>query len=116
MKTIHKMKGDVIITEKDDTSDAYIIIEGEVDVSKNGTHLATLYENSMFGEIAMIDDRPRTATCTAKTNCTLGTVTRENYKQLLRYRPEAINPLLRIVATRLRSLTDFMEELHGELK
>ena len=116
MKTIHKNRGDIIIKENEETSDAYIILEGEIDVTKNGQHLATLHENSMFGEIAMIDNRPRTATCTAKTDCSLGTVTRENYKQLLKYRPEAINPLLRIVATRLRALTEFMDDLQGELK
>ena len=113
MKTIHKKAGEVIVTEGDELStDAYIILEGEIDVTKKGRYLATLYENAIFGEISMVDGRPRTATCTAKTNVSLGMVTRENYEQLLRHRPDAINPLLRIVTNRMRNLTDFMEDLY----
>lgn len=113
MKTIFKQKGDIILREGEETDDAYIILEGEIEVTKKNKHLATLRENSIFGEIAMVDSRPRTATCTAKTDVTLGQVTRQNYKQLLKHRPEAINPLLRIVADRMRNLTEFLEDLHN---
>lgn len=113
MKTIFKQKGDIILKEGEETDDAYIILEGEIEVTKKNKHLATLRENSIFGEIAMVDSRPRTATCTAKTDVTLGQVTRQNYKQLLKHRPEAINPLLRIVADRMRNLTEFLEDLHN---
>ena len=112
MKTIHAKPGQVIVVEGDESNDAYIILAGEIEVTKRHRHLAILKENAIFGEISMVDNRPRTATCTAKTACTLGMVTRENYKQLLAHRPDAINPLLRIVASRMRSLTDFMEDLY----
>ena len=116
MKTIHKQAGEVIVREGEESDDAYIILAGEVDVTKKGRHLATLKENSIFGEIAMVDTRPRTATCTAKTGVSLGQVTRENYKQLIKHRPDALNPLLRIVTDRMRSLTDFLEDLYKEQK
>lgn len=116
MKTIHKIKGEIILNEGEETNDAYIILTGEVEVTKKGRTIAVLHENSIFGEIAMVDQRPRTATCTAKTNVSLGQVTRENYKQLLRHRPEAINPLLRVVTDRMRNLTDFLEDLYREQK
>ena len=112
MKTITRLPGDIIVSEGEETNDAYIILSGEIEVTKKGRVIATLHENTIFGEIAMIDSRPRTATCTAKTNVTLGQVTRENYKQLIKHRPDAINPLLRIVTERMRNLTDFLEDLH----
>ena len=34
-----------------------------------------------------------------------------NYKQLIKHRPEALNPLLRVVTDRMRNLTDFLEDL-----
>ena len=116
MLTIFKQVGDVIVREGEESDDAYIILQGEIDVTKKGRHLATLKENSIFGEIALVDQRPRTATCTAKTPCKLGRVTRKDYKELLRLRPEAINPLLRVVTDRMRSLTDFLEDLYKEVK
>tara|TARA_B100000029_G_C17351311_1_gene879035 strand:- start:282 stop:629 length:348 start_codon:yes stop_codon:yes gene_type:complete len=114
MKTIFKQKGDVILREGEESDHAYVILSGDVEVTKQGRVLATLGENSIFGEIAMVDQRPRTATCTAKTPVKLGQVTRENYKQLLKHRPEAINPLLRVVTDRMRNLTKFLEDLYGE--
>ena len=113
MKTLFKKKGDIILREGEETDDAYIILEGEIEVTKKNKQVALLKENSIFGEIAMVDSRPRTATCTAKTDVTLGQVTRQNYKQLLKHRPEAINPLLRIVTDRMRNLTEFLEDLHN---
>tara|TARA_B110000467_G_scaffold160109_1_gene178850 strand:- start:217 stop:543 length:327 start_codon:yes stop_codon:yes gene_type:complete len=106
------MKGDVIVREGEETDEAYIILEGEIEVTKKGKYLATLKENSIFGEIALVDQRPRTATCICKTNCSLGMVTRENYKELIKYRPQAVIPILKIVTDRMRNLMDIMEDLH----
>jgi len=111
MKTIYRGKGETIVKEGEETDDAYIILEGEIEVTKKGKYVATLTENQIFGEIALVDQRPRTATCTAKTAVTLGQVTRSNYTTLLKQRPEAINPLLRIVTDRMRNLMSMVEEI-----
>ena len=111
MKTLLKKAGQIIIKEGEESTDAYIILKGEVDVVKNNKVIATLTENSLFGEIGLVDQRPRTATCVAKTGCTLGTVTRENYTKLLEHRPKAVLPILRLVADRMRNLMSFVEGL-----
>ena len=111
MKTVFKKAGDVILREGEESTDAYIILNGEVNIIKNKEVIATLTENSLFGEIGLVDQRPRTATCVAKTGCTLGTVTRENYTKLLEHRPKAVLPILRLVADRMRNLMSFVEGL-----
>ena len=111
MKTIHKKPGDVIVREGEETDEAYIILSGEIEVTKEGKHLAVLKENSIFGEIALVDQRPRTATCTCKTVCSLGMVTRENYKELIKYRPQAVIPILKIVTDRMRNLMTIMGDM-----
>ena len=109
MKKLFKKAGDVILNEGEESTDAYIILEGQVDVIKNNKVIATLQENSLFGEIGLVDQRPRTATCVAKTRCTLGTVTREHFTILLKHRPKAVLPILKLVAERMRSLLSFVE-------
>ena len=109
MKKLFKKAGDVILNEGEESTDAYIILEGQVDVIKNNKVIATLQENSLFGEIGLVDQRPRTATCVAKTRCTLGTVTREHFTTLLKNRPKAVIPILKLVAERMRSLLSFVE-------
>ena len=111
MKTVFKKAGEVILREGEESTDAYIILNGEVNIFKNKEVIATLTENSLFGEIGLVDQRPRTATCIAKTGCTLGTVTRENYTKLLEHRPKAVLPILRLVADRMRNLMSFVEGL-----
>ena len=111
MQTIYPNKDDVILTEGEESSDAYIILKGEVDVIKKNKVIATLHENAIFGEIGLVDQRPRTATCIAKTDCTLGTVTRANYTKLLEHRPQAVLPILRLVADRMRNLMSFVDGL-----
>ena len=109
MKRLFKKPGDIILNEGEESTDAYIILEGQVDVIKNNEVIATLQENSLFGEIGLLDQRPRTATCIAKTRCTLGTVTREHFAILLEHRPKAVLPILRLVADRMRNLIHFVE-------
>jgi CRP/FNR family transcriptional regulator, cyclic AMP receptor protein len=109
MKKLFKKAGDVILKEGEESTDAYIILDGEIDVIKNNKVIATLQENALFGEIGLVDQRPRTATCVAKTTCTLGTVTREHFTTLLKNRPKAVIPILKLVAERMRSLLSFVE-------
>jgi len=111
MKTVYRGKGETIVKEGEETDEAYIILDGEIEVTKKGKYVATLSQNQIFGEIALVDQRPRTATCTAKTAVTLGQVTRENYLSLLKHRPEAINPILRIVTERMRNLMQIMDDI-----
>ena len=109
MKTLFKRAGDVILKEGEESTDAYIILKGEVNVVKNNKIIVTLQENSIFGEIGLVDQRPRTATCIAKTRCALGVLMRENYTKLLNHRPKAVLPILRLVAYRMRNLMEFVE-------
>ena len=109
MKKLFKKAGDVILKEGEESTDAYIILDGEIDVIKNNKVIATLQENALFGEIGLVDQRPRTATCVAKTRCALGTVTREHFTILLKHRPKAVLPILRLVADRMRNLIHFVD-------
>ena len=60
--------GEVIIQENDLGETAYVITQGQVEVSKelNGqkVHLAYLGAGETFGEMSMIDEKPRSATVT----------------------------------------------------
>jgi MFS family permease len=57
----------------------YVIAAGEVDVSVRGTVVRRLTAGEGFGEIALLRDAPRTATCTARTRCTLLTIERDAF-------------------------------------
>ena len=63
--------GEVIVQENDFGETAYLIEQGQVEVSKaldgQTVHLAYLGVGEIFGEMSMIDEKPRSATVTAVT-------------------------------------------------
>lgn len=60
--------GDVIAEEGKGGIGFFVIESGQVKVSSGGREVATLGPGSSFGEIALIDDGPRSATVTAETD------------------------------------------------
>ncbi len=75
---------------------AYIVEGGEVEITVDDGEetllLATRTAGELFGEMAIIDDKPRSATCRARTDCSLLTISRDQ----LAHRVEATDPILRM--------------------
>jgi CRP-like cAMP-binding protein len=57
--------GDVLCREGRLGREAFVIISGEVEVSRGSQHLATLGAGAVVGELALLGQRPRTASVTA---------------------------------------------------
>jgi MFS family permease len=57
----------------------YVVAEGQADARSDGRYLASLREGDYFGEIALLRDRPRTATVTARTDLQLYALKRDDF-------------------------------------
>ncbi|MFM8302801.1 MAG: cyclic nucleotide-binding domain-containing protein [Actinomycetota bacterium] len=78
-----------------------IILEGEAQVSQGGTVVATRGPGDFFGEIALIANRPRTATVTALTPMKIEVIGRREFQTMLHENPSIATELLGIAADRL---------------
>jgi MFS family permease len=72
-------EGDVIIREGEEGDRFYLVSEGRVDISAKGAYVSTVGPGEPLGEIALLRDVPRTATCTALTAVKLYALTREDF-------------------------------------
>ena len=116
MKTKYYKKGEEIIKEGMLSDCAYIIESGRVEVSKkkpNGEKqsIGILKENDIFGEMGLIDGFPRSATVVALEDCTISIMTQEAFNSLAQHNPQALMPILKVLAKRLRATLSLVEEL-----
>ena len=126
MKKKYFKKGAKIIEEGTLSDCAYIIESGRVQVSKtrvqvsktmsNGEEqvIGILEENDIFGEMSLIDSLPRSATVLALEDCTISVMTPEIFNSLSKHNPEALMPILKILASRLRKVLNILERAEGQ--
>lgn len=98
--------GKVLCRQGDTGQEFFVIMEGEADVTQDGKHIATCHAGDFFGEIALIERVPRTATVTAKTPIRFFVVTSRDFLRLLDEHPGIERKVLRSLARRLIPLAD----------
>ena len=94
--------GQMIFREGDTTQEAYRILKGRVEISIAGEGkaviLAQLGEGDIFGEMAMVDERPRSASAQALEVTECEVLTAENFNEAVLQRPEILTDGERSVA------------------
>ncbi|WP_257445997.1 cyclic nucleotide-binding domain-containing protein [Archangium lipolyticum] len=83
-------RGDVIIHEGHQVDGLYVVLSGEVGVSKGGKPLAQLREGELFGEMSLLQKTPATATVTAARNTSLLRLPREDFDTLILTHPQIL--------------------------
>jgi cAMP-dependent protein kinase regulator len=100
--------GEALITEGERGESMFVLVEGAVEVVRNGGVVDTMSAGAVFGEIALLAEVPRVATIIASEDCLLVEVTREMLKALEARHPQ-LDALLtgffkkRLLANLLRS-------------
>ena len=98
----------MIFSESQRGKDLYIIQSGEVAISKvvNGNEviLAVLKKGDMFGEMALLENKPRSASAIAHSDCRLMVVNLANFNQMVTTQPQMISRLTTTLADRLWSM------------
>ncbi|MEN2997742.1 MAG: cyclic nucleotide-binding domain-containing protein [Brevinematia bacterium] len=97
--------GQVIFCEHEYGEKAYVILKGNVRITKfvNGNEvlLAVLKEGDIFGEMSILENRPRSATATAVGNVELLFVKRGNFEAMVHTRPEIATRIIELLSDRI---------------
>jgi CRP/FNR family transcriptional regulator, cyclic AMP receptor protein len=83
----------------------FVIVEGEVEVKRNGRKVALRGGGEFVGEIALLEQTPRTATVTAKTPLRVFVLTDTDFRDLLKDNPSVERKILRTLARRVVELS-----------
>ncbi|HEX6230765.1 MAG TPA: cyclic nucleotide-binding domain-containing protein [Actinomycetota bacterium] len=104
-KEVSHKEGTLIAREGERGIGLFLILEGECKVTIGGKTKAKLGPGDFFGEVALLDGGPRTATVTATTPVRLIGITGWVFRGLLMEHPSIALKTLEAVAGRLRSVT-----------
>ena len=99
-------EGKVLCREGEPAQEFFVIIDGEVDVTQRGERVRTLSDGDFFGEIALLEDIPRTATVTATTPLRFFVLTRQSFWRMVESMPDVDRKILRALAKRALATSD----------
>jgi len=100
-----RLAGEEIIREGEVGESIFIVVDGRVQVRKADRAVAELGEREVFGEMALLDPAPRSATVKALTDVTLLTIRREDFSDIMAERHEIARRVIQVLTRRLRAAT-----------
>jgi CRP/FNR family cyclic AMP-dependent transcriptional regulator len=110
-----QMPGDVVMREGDVGGDLFLVLSGRVHVYRgHGTgeelDLGTLGAGSYVGEMAIFDDKPRSATVIAEEETRMLVLAGERLKELVLQTPEMSFQIFQVLTTRVREVEARLEQ------
>jgi CRP-like cAMP-binding protein len=106
-ETVTFPAGHVIYKEDEkNTGVAYVILEGEVEVTIEGKWVETTIPGGLLGELSLIDNKPHSSTCTAKTDVKAAPIDQQRFLFMVQETPYFAIEVMRVMADRLRRERD----------
>ncbi|HMI29022.1 MAG TPA: cyclic nucleotide-binding domain-containing protein [Gaiellaceae bacterium] len=93
--------GKEMATEGDRGREFFVLLDGEADVTKQGSRINTMKKGDFFGEIALVTKMPRTATVTATSDVDVLVITERDFDALLKKTPEIGRSIAEALAERV---------------
>ena len=96
-------EGEELLHQGDFAHEFMVVIDGSAEVVRDSEHVADLGPGDFLGEIALIDDSPRTATATTETPTKLLVLSRREFRSLMDGHPSIEAAVLRCLIERVKT-------------
>ena len=103
-KEVSHAAGKTVVEEDHSAVGFHLILSGEAETTQGGTPIGTMGPGDYFGEMSLIDGKPRSASVVAKTDLRTLAIPAWNFDRLLDENPEMMRALLVALSERIRHL------------
>lgn len=103
--------GEIIFAQGEIGYDFYIVEAGTVQIVTNNVEIARVETGESFGEFALLDKQPRSASAKALTPCTVVKVSKDGYQQMLSELPTWAVCMLEAFARRIRTSNEILKKI-----
>ena len=103
---IELRQGQVLCKEGEIGHEFFVIVDGKAEVTRKGKKITQRGGGEFIGEIALVEEVPRTATVTAKSPMRAFVLTSTDFHHLLEQNPQVQNKVLRALARRVAELSE----------
>jgi CRP-like cAMP-binding protein len=102
-ETVKFPDGGVVFIKGDRGSAAYVVTSGRVEIREGGRVVETMARGEIFGEMALIDSEPRSASAVAIGHTELAVIDMAAFHKLVRDDPNFALAVMRLMSRRLRA-------------
>ena len=95
-------RGDTIFRAGDPADCMYAVVDGSVDIRIHGSVIEQIAPGGVFGEMGLIDAKPRSADALAATDCSLAVISEKRFLRLVEMMPQFALQMMRVITQRLR--------------
>jgi CRP-like cAMP-binding protein len=96
--------GEFLFKQGEKGEKMFVLLEGEMDILLGDFVLETVKSGALIGEMALIDESPRTASVMAKSPCQLAEIDRRRFHFLVQQTPHFATHVMKTLADRLRHM------------
>ncbi len=109
-------KNTVLVTEGDESTHLYILRKGTASAYLNNedgrqVNLNYMHEGDYFGELSLLDGKPRSASVMTVTDCEIILISKTSFHELINAHPDFAMLLLTELTRRVRALTDSVKDM-----
>jgi CRP/FNR family transcriptional regulator, cyclic AMP receptor protein len=102
-ETVHFPHGGVVFIKGDHSNAAYMVRSGRIEIREAGRIVEAMTQGEIFGEMALIDSEPRSASAVAVGPTELAVIDNATFHKLVRADPDFALAVMRLMSRRLRA-------------
>ena len=106
---------DTVLFKEGDFGDSmYVIVDGNVKIHKGDQHIVSLGKGTCLGEMALLDQEPRSADVTTEEDSTLLKISQDGFYELMSGNSEIMQQIIKLLSGRIRDTNEKLQELQAQ--